>query len=108
MLERGSVSDKFRVQVKPVLMELVPAYMKRRHEEVARLREFVAQQDAEGVRMIGHKLSGNASTYGFHELSRLGMEFEFAAKSKDFAKIGQLILELADYLEKVEVSCVQV
>ena len=97
-------SEKIRVSVKPLLMELVPGYLLRRQEEVEGLCRLLAVGDFESIQSIGHKLSGNASTYGFHEISRIGLEIETSAQCKDTVRIEALIQRYRHYLTQVEVT----
>jgi HPt (histidine-containing phosphotransfer) domain-containing protein len=87
-----------------MLLPLVPGYLLRRAEEVRRLGELLKAGDFDTIQSIGHKLSGNASTYGFHEISRIGVEIENAAQCKDSFKIKALIARFAEYLGQIEVT----
>jgi HPt (histidine-containing phosphotransfer) domain-containing protein len=99
-------SGKIRVQVKSILMELVPAYLKRRDEDVRTLISKLESGDFLTIQTVGHKLCGNASTYGFHEISRIGSQIEAAAKCHEVSKIEALTRDLMSYLKRLEVvSC---
>lgn len=88
-------------------MELVPGYLFRRGEEAAVLSRLLGERDFDAIQSIGHKLSGNASTYGFHEISRMGVEIEAAAQCKETIKIEALILRYRHYLTQIEVVAVK-
>lgn len=85
------------------LMELLPAYLKRREQDVARLRDFIECEDYDSVRQLGHKLSGNGITFGFEPISRMGSELEAAAIARDLAKIKSHTEELFVYLANIEI-----
>jgi HPt (histidine-containing phosphotransfer) domain-containing protein len=103
LTENIAPSEKIRVQVKAILMELVPAYLKRRSEDVDLLHSYLELQDFKSIQTVGHKLRGNAATYGFHELSKIGAEIEAAAQLHESAKIQDLTQCLLSYLSKIEV-----
>jgi HPt (histidine-containing phosphotransfer) domain-containing protein len=97
-------SGKIRVNVKPLLMQLVPTYLLRREDDLTQLQALLGKLDFKSIQSIGHKLAGNAGTYGFHEISRIGFEIEAAAKSQDPVRIEQNTRALADYLCRLEVA----
>jgi DNA-binding response OmpR family regulator len=66
-----------------LVTDLVPAFLARRREDVATLREAVSSGDLEPARLIGHRLAGSASGYGFPEMGKLGREIESAALRRD-------------------------
>ena len=103
MKESKLEAEKIHVAVKPLLMELAPGYLLRRHEEATQLSLLLQAADFDAIQSIGHKLSGNASTYGFHEISRIGVEIENAAQCKETSKIEQLIERYSRYLSRIEI-----
>jgi histidine phosphotransfer protein HptB len=103
MENKDPVSDKIKISVTPVLIELIPGYLKRRHLEIIALKSFLQKRDFAAIAVIGHKLSGNASTYGFKQISEIGADLEKAANCQDTVKIESLTSELANYLDRVEI-----
>ena len=101
MSEEESSPKEIRVYVKPILMELIPAFLCRRNQEVVALRDLIRSRDFAGICLIGRKLCGNASTFGFHEISQIGSDLELASQSQETVKIEALILALGVYLENV-------
>ena len=101
--EEALQSGKIRVQVNPILVELVPIYLRRRDEDVRTLVSMLETGDFLKIQTVGHKLCGNASTYGFHELSRIGSQLEAAAKAHEVSKIEELTRDLTTYLRRLEV-----
>lgn len=75
--------SKIIINVDPDLEDLVPAYFENRKLELASLKSsFISQNWAE-IQNIGHKLKGNAASYGFETLTELGAFLEIAAKEKN-------------------------
>ena len=97
------LAEKTKVLVKSALMALLPAYLERRHTDVLALQAFLAAGDYEGIRSVGHKLRGNASTYGLHALSDIGAQLESAAKRGENSEISLIIGKMEQYLRSIEV-----
>lgn len=93
-----------RVRVPSELEPLIPAYIQRRHEDVARIREALAAGDLKTVQSIGHSIKGSGAGYGFDGLSALAREIEFAAKDGDAAQAARSLAAVADYLKRVRIE----
>jgi len=73
-------------------------YLNHRVEELEQIKKFCLLNSNEmdtmelfsSIKMIGHKLKGNGSTFGYPALSYLGGEIEEAAKSFDIKKLKEL------------------
>lgn len=85
------------------LLDLAPAYLESRREDVNELRASLARGDLSEVQRIGHKLKGSGRSYGFPEISNLGRELEAASGRDDTAMIMALIDRLESYLTNVVV-----
>lgn len=96
--------DPIPVSVDSDLEDLIPGFLKRREEDLERLRSALGDGDMETVRVTGHSMKGTGGGYGFHGLSEIGAAIEAAAKSDDSVEISQQIETLADYLSRVEVQ----
>ena len=97
--------DKARktVKVPAVLMDLIPDYLANRRKEVETLDLAIKSHDFDTIQTVGHKLKGNAGSYGFDELTRLGNILEEAGKSRDLHTAERSLTEYADYLNNVYV-----
>ena len=60
-------------------------------------------KDLGTVELIGHRLSGNAGSYGFDALGFVGKSLEEAAKNGDWDSIEKGILDFNSYLENLEI-----
>lgn len=94
---------KYRVEIEADMADIVPEFMKARHEELPRLSAMLAAGDAAGLRKAGHNLAGSGGGYGFDRLTELGKALEAAGISADMAAAAGLIVEIADYVENVEI-----
>tara|TARA_R110002049_G_scaffold123158_6_gene278241 strand:- start:357 stop:644 length:288 start_codon:yes stop_codon:yes gene_type:complete len=74
--------------VPPEILELVPAYLKNRKIELQNLKELVNSQNLTDINRIGHKLAGNAGSYGLDDLGRLGERLEY---SNDVLEIEEIL-----------------
>jgi hypothetical protein len=83
------------------LADLIPGFMERRREDVARLRKLLACGDMGQIRMCGHSMKGTGSGYGFGEISAIGSEIEQAAVAGEDGRISELADRLEAYLDKV-------
>lgn len=77
------------------LLPLVGGFLERRMADVSVLRQALKNNDFGTVKLLGHRLKGNGSGYGFPSLSRLGAELEETASISDRASVASLI----DHLE---------
>jgi len=94
---------RFQVIVDPELKSILPRYMELRWEELELLEHAIQVDDAEIIRMLGHKLKGTGSSYGFHALTQLGAAIEITGKSGNLDETKKLSAQLRDYLENVDI-----
>ena len=97
-------AEKVVVHVDPDLMDLIPGFLENRRNDVRVLQEALSQGDSECIRKLGHQMKGVGGGYGFDAITDLGRALEQAGKVRDFETAGNVIRELADYLENVEVA----
>jgi HPt (histidine-containing phosphotransfer) domain-containing protein len=70
------------------------------------MTSFLASDDYEALRVLGHNLKGTGSSYGFPEITRLGAKLESAAKRTDHDALADEIIRLAGYLSRVQLVSV--
>ena len=90
------------IQIHPALISLLPGYLGRRREEIQKIPELVKTQNYASLRDIGHRLIGNASTYGFIKLSKVGSELEEAALAQNERKILQILTDFENCVNHIE------
>lgn len=78
---------------------LVVNFLRRRNEDIQRIREALVSESFDVIATIGHNLRGNGASYGFAELSTIGESIEKSAVASDAAavlrEVDRLIAELA-------------
>lgn len=94
---------KFQIVVDAMLEPIMDRYLELREEELGQTEEAIAAGDSEAVRMLGHRLKGSGTSYGFVRLTELGADLEAAAKEDDLVQAGKLAAEVRAYLDNVEV-----
>lgn len=106
--EISSVVDKVDARAERIDQQialLVPGYLRNRRNEIADLRRFIMTNDFKSIQTIGHRLKGNAKSYGFGELSEIGSHLEAAAAENNISAIRDLVDQVEKYvMSKSQVS----
>jgi HPt (histidine-containing phosphotransfer) domain-containing protein len=100
-------SDKFIVYLDSEIREIIPVFLEHRTRDVQTIRAALAEKDFEAVQVLGHKMKGTGSGYGFDGISEIGGKLEQAAKNLDLPTIQELINKLAYYLDNIEIIWVE-
>ncbi|MDD3312694.1 Hpt domain-containing protein [Pseudodesulfovibrio sp.] len=85
------------------LEAIIPRYFELQRQGLADLRAAVERGDAESARLIGHRMKGTGTSYGFPNLTELGAAIEGAALAGDLAGAGRLGAEAESFLDAVRV-----
>jgi HPt (histidine-containing phosphotransfer) domain-containing protein len=94
---------KRRILISEDLLDLVPAYLEARHKDIPALRAAAERNDFAAVTLVAGKLKGVAASYGFADLTTIGVALELAAEARQAALVrGQLKL-MQDYLDSIEI-----
>jgi len=99
--------DALTVRVEQGMEDVVPAYLDKRRKDVKTYRSALAGGDFETLRMLGHKMKGTGTGYGFPLLTEIGSVIEQAALHQDSKEIAASVDRLASYLEKVQLNYAQ-
>jgi HPt (histidine-containing phosphotransfer) domain-containing protein len=83
------------------LAELVPEYLKNRKAEIGELKKLIEKCDYKKMETIGHRLKGNAKSYGFEDLGKLGGRLETASKEKNPTQAQEIVRDMEKLLEQV-------
>jgi HPt (histidine-containing phosphotransfer) domain-containing protein len=94
----------FTVTVARDLEDLIPGFMKNRRSEIEALKVALNSGDYEQLRQLGHRMKGVGKSYGFSRISALGIQFEDGARDRDREMLAALILEYAEYLDRVTIE----
>jgi HPt (histidine-containing phosphotransfer) domain-containing protein len=78
--------------------EMYKTYVERRGEDCKQLSEALQKNDHTVFRKVGHQLRGNATSFGFDELTQLADRMH-EVNEENFSKIGPGILQdLGDWV----------
>ena len=94
---------KNTIRVLSLLEEIMPTFLENRRKDVGALQLAIQQSDFALVRTIGHKMKGSSASYGFEDLSQIGLIIENAGISKDSASATLGLQKLSSFLENLEV-----
>jgi len=103
MKNQVSHSEKIRIRVDPVLQELIPGYLENRGKDLLVYQQALENENFDTIGILGHSMKGSGGGYGFNDLSSIGRAIEKAAMNKDKESIRQSIIDLEEFLKKLEV-----
>jgi HPt (histidine-containing phosphotransfer) domain-containing protein len=91
--------------LKEIVME-IPAenrkiYLERRKSDLQLCMEYLEKKDFKELARVGHQLKGNASTFGFPELAKIGKSLEISAKENDHSSSTKLVQEISVWIKKL-------
>ncbi|MBC7419692.1 MAG: Hpt domain-containing protein [Bdellovibrio sp.] len=81
--------------------EAIIKYVERRKQDLADCRAAISKLDFKVLERVGHQIKGNASTFGFDELSKIAIEMENQALKKDVEKLKTALSRFESYLKKM-------
>ena len=93
----------FQVTVDAELESIMDRYFEIQKRELATMEQAIVDDDAETVRMLGHKLKGTGSSYGFTRLTELGAAIEVAAKTGELSQAKALTAQVRSYMDNVHI-----
>lgn len=88
----------------PFARKLMAQYLSHRQEDILNLRDAVAADDFEAVRLTGHNMHGSGSAYGLDRISELGKALETAAIDHEAGEISRLITALESYVRALHIA----
>jgi HPt (histidine-containing phosphotransfer) domain-containing protein len=91
----------YLVQADPLVLPLVPDYLKNRAADVQKLEAALAARDFAVLRKIGHNLRGSAGAYGLPPLSDIGARLEEAAVRQDLGALAPAVDAMRQFLQVV-------
>lgn len=84
--------------------DLIPSYLERRSKEIEQMKEYISNNDLNGLVRIGHQLKGSAKSYGFEELGELGNQLEQVAQFEDMNKIEEVVSQITQKISDYKKS----
>ena len=92
-----------RVVIDADLEDLIPRFLQNRHQDLDTLSTALEQGDNDQIGKIGHRLKGAAGSYGFADLSDMGVELQLQAQRNDLKRAALVVERIADYMARVEI-----
>ena len=103
MKNQDTQSEKIRVRIDRDLQELIPGYLENREKDLLVYRQALEKDDFDSIAVLGHSMKGSGGGYGFNDLSSIGRALEKAAKKRDKESVRKSIINLTDFLKKLEI-----
>jgi signal transduction histidine kinase len=95
---------RITVSIEAGMEDVVPFYLDKRRKEISQYRQALANLDFDSIRMLGHKMRGTGTGYGFAELTSIGAEIEKSALTRNVFDIVATVDKLARYIDCVELK----
>jgi HPt (histidine-containing phosphotransfer) domain-containing protein len=95
--------EKIKVNVPSYAVQLVPKFLENREKDIKEVESSLEKNDFETIERLGHSMKGSGSIYGFDGITELGKTIESNAKKKNAAEIKNSLIELRDYLNRIEI-----
>ena len=92
----------FVLQTDPLLLPLIPEYLRNRQLDLGRLADALGRGDFAAMRKLGHDMHGSGGAYGLPPVSVYGREIEDAAVAGDAAGVEAALGRLRLFLETVQ------
>ena len=103
MKNLDSQSEKIRVHIDPDLQDLIPGYLENRGKDVLVYQQALEIGNFDTIAVLGHSMKGSGGGYGLNVISSIGRAIEKAAKERDKESVRKSIINLTDFLKKLEI-----
>lgn len=103
MKQQDSQSEKIQVRIDSDLQDLIPDYLRNREKDLLVYQQALEKGNFDTIALLGHSMKGSGGGYGFNGLTSIGRAIEKAAKNKDKDSVRQSIVDLMDFLKKLEI-----
>lgn len=81
--------------------EFIWRYVGHRKEDYLRCIEYFSNKNFAGLESIGHQLKGNGMTFGFPDITELGIELEKHAKRLDLISLKKDLEKFLNWVERM-------
>lgn len=102
--QKDASYDKIIKDVQDAVARLRPKYVESRRKELAELKQLLKANEFAPIKGMGHKLKGNAKSYGFPKLSELGEQLEKAAAAGDATEVTRWISEIEKEVDGIKLE----
>jgi hypothetical protein len=104
-LERIADASKILIRApQGIPSELVSEYLERCRSGLPLLMAAVGENHHAHLRVLGHRMKGTGTPYGFPKLTEIGGLIEQAAADENSGALRAYALELEEYLGRVEIA----
>jgi HPt (histidine-containing phosphotransfer) domain-containing protein len=83
-----------------IMKEQKIVYLTRRKTEVEQLKESLDKNSFELAQIIGHRLKGHGETFGFPQISAIGIKMEEAAIERNTGMLREAVMSLDESIEE--------
>ena len=82
--------------------EMIQRYIERRRTDLGLVETAIAKKDFDTLARVGHQIKGNAATFSFHDLEKIGISLEDSALRKDRVHAVQVTVAFRNWVEARE------
>lgn len=98
------MSPTIIVTIDADLEEIVPTFLENRKKDLIKIQQFISSSSWDSIESIAHKLAGNAGSYGFNDLGKIGADLEDACQAKDVDTIINYCDKYKIYMSNLQVE----
>lgn len=80
--------------------EMLFRYMERRKQDLETCLDSLRQNNYSEIEKVGHQLKGNGITFGFADLSDIGLHMEKAAAIKNLSETERALDEFSSWVNQ--------
>jgi len=96
------------VEVDIDLKEFIPEFIEGKKKDFHSIDSLIRRKDFDAIYRIGHGLKGTGSAYGFHKITKFGIQLEKYAKERNEESIALLCKEAIDHLDNIEIRYIEI
>ncbi len=83
-----------------ISQEFLSRYLGHRREDFFKCKTYLADENFDELEKIGHQLKGNGLTFGFPDLTEIGMELEKRAKYSDLESLRDVVEKFSRWIRE--------
>ncbi len=77
-------------------------YLERRKADFESCQKAIIENNFEVLKRVGHQIKGNASTFGYDDLSKIAIELEQCAEHQEIDKLKSIMEQFANFLSRTQ------
>lgn len=98
------MSEEIIVNIDKDLEDIMPMFLENRRKDLDALSSLLEQMDYDSIQTIGHRLAGNAGSYGLDELGKIGVALESACVDKNDEAIRTYCQQYAHFVQHLKIN----